>query len=110
MAKWHGVLGFAEPEQETAPGVWEPPKVIERPYFGDVLRKKLSMQSADKFVDDISLSNEISVLADPYAMSHLGLLRYISYGGSRWEIASFEQVYPRINLTLGGLYHGEIPD
>lgn len=110
MAKWHGVLGFAEPEQETAPGVWGSPMVIERTYFGDVLRKKLSMQSADKLVDDISLSNEISVVADPYAMSHLGLLRYATYGGFRWEIASFEPVYPRINLTLGGLYHGEIPN
>ena len=54
MAKWHGVLGFAEPEQETAPGVWEPPKVIERTYYGEVPRKKLSMQSAEKLVDDIS--------------------------------------------------------
>ena len=110
MAKWHGVLGFTEPEKETAPGVFMPSGVIERQYFGDVLQNRISNQGAEKLVDDISVSNTISVLADPYAMNHIGFLCYISYLGSRWEISSVEPAYPRLKLTLGGLYHGEIPD
>ena len=34
MAKFYGKIGYAE-TVETKPGVWRP-KIIEKPYFGDL--------------------------------------------------------------------------
>ena len=110
MTKWHGMLGFEMPEEETAPGVWSPPTVIEREYYGQILHGKKDIRRAEKLVDDISFSNKISVLADPFANEHLGLLRYITYAGSRWELSSVSPEYPRLIFELGGLYHGPITD
>jgi len=105
MSKWYGVLGFAE-TAETAPGVWED-TVIERPYFGDVIRQRKRVQTGEKLTDDIQLTNDISILADPYATDHLKTLRYASYLGTLWKITDIEVQYPRLILTMGGIYNAD---
>lgn len=104
MAKWFGKIGFAE-TLETKPGVWEE-HITDREYYGDVLRNSRRLQtSSDKVNDDVNVSNEISIVADPYANEHFYSMRYIEFSGTKWNVTDVEVQYPRLILTLGGVYN-----
>lgn len=104
MAKISGVIGY-NVSSETAPGVWEP-SIIERPYYGDLIKNTRRLQSTDKVNDDINISNEVSIVADPYAMTNFHTMRYVQFMGAKWKITNVEVQYPRLILSLGGLYNG----
>lgn len=104
MAKWFGVIGYAE-TVETAPGVHEE-RITERSYYGDVIRNTRRLQSTEHLNDDINVSNEISILADPYAISNFHSMRYAEFMGARWKITNVDVQYPRLKLSLGGVYNG----
>lgn len=105
MAKFFGEIGFAE-YVETAPGVLSE-QITERSYYGDLLRNTRRLQAADQVNDNINVSNEISIIADPYANEHFYAMRYVKFMGAKWKVSNVEVQYPRLNLTLGGLYNGE---
>lgn len=105
MAKFFGEIGFAE-YVETAPGVVSE-QITERSYYGDLLRNTRRLQAADQVNDNINVSNEISIIADPYANEHFYAMRYVKFMGAKWKVSNVEVQYPRLNLTLGGLYNGE---
>lgn len=105
MAKWFGVIGYAE-QVETKPGVWKE-AITEREYFGDMTRNTRRLQSTDQLNDDISISNEISIVSDPYANENFHSMRYATYMGTKWKITSVEVQYPRLILSLGGVWNGE---
>lgn len=42
MAKWYGMIGYAE-TVETTPGNWDE-QLTERPYYGDVIRNTRKLQ------------------------------------------------------------------
>lgn len=102
MAKWFGAIGFAE-TVETVPGVWEE-QITKRNYYGELTRNTRRLQSTEFLNDDITISNEISIVADPYAMSHFHSIRYAEFEGVAWKVSNVEVQYPRLVLTLGGLY------
>ena len=104
MAKYYGKIGYAE-TVETAPGVWKE-QITERNYFGDLTRITRRLQSSDKVNDDINISNELSIVADPYAMNNFHSMRYAEFMGTRWKVLTVEVQYPRLILSLGGLYNG----
>lgn len=103
MAKFYGVVGYAE-TVETAPGVWTE-QITERPYFGDVVRNLRRLQTPSTLNDDVNISNEISIVTDPYANQNFHAIRYVEYVGTKWKVPSVEVQYPRLILTLGGVYH-----
>lgn len=103
MAKYYGAIGYAE-TVETKPGVWKE-QITERMYSGDLLRNSRRFQSADKLNDDINISNELSIVADPYANQNFHLMRYAEFMGTKWKITDIEVQYPRLRLTLGGEYN-----
>lgn len=105
MARFYGVVGFAEPV-ETAPGVWEH-KIIEREYFGDLTRNTRRLQSAGQLNDNINVENNISIVADPYANEHFHSMRYVKFMGAAWKITNVEVQRPRLILTTGGVYNGK---
>ena len=104
MAKFYGAIGYAK-TAETMPGVWTE-QITERDYYGDVIRNSRRLQSSDKVNDDISISNQISIVADPYAINNFHSMRYAEFMGAKWKISDVEVQYPRLLLTLGGLYNG----
>lgn len=104
MAKWFGVVGYAE-TVETAPGVSEE-RITERSYYGDVIRNNRRLQSTEHLNDDVNVSNEISILADPYAIDNFHSIRYAEFMGTRWKVSNVDVQYPRLNLSLGGVYNG----
>lgn len=104
MAKFYGLIGFGE-DVETAPGVWED-RITERPYFGDVLRNTRRLQGTDRVNDNLNISNEISIVADPYAMTNFHSMRYVTYMNTKWKVSNVTVQYPRLVLTIGDLFHG----
>lgn len=105
MAKFAGVIGYAE-TVETAPGVWEE-QIAERQHFGDWIRNTRRLQPTDQLNDNINISNELSIIANPYAMNHFHKMRYVKYLGTAWKISNVEVRYPRLILSVGGEYNGE---
>ena len=105
MAKWFGTIGFAE-TVETAPGVWEE-QITKRNYYGELTRNTRRLQSTEHLNDDITISNEISIIADPYAMSHFHSIRYAEFSQIAWKVINVEVQFPRLVLTLGGLFNGQ---
>ena len=105
MAKFFGKIGFAVTE-ETVPGVWRE-QVIEREYFGDVLRNTRRWQTGEYLNDDLTISNQISIVADPYANNHFHSIRYIEWMGTKWKVDNIEVQYPRLIMDIGGEYNGD---
>lgn len=105
MAKFYGKIGYAN-TVETKPGVCEE-QIVERSYYGDLIRNTRRLQSADQVNDDINISNEISIVADPYATNNFHTMRYAVFMGTKWKISNVEVSYPRLILTLGGVYNGQ---
>ena len=104
MAKFYGVIGYAVTE-ETEPGIYEE-RIIEKEHFGDVIRNTRRLSNASKVNDDITISNQISIVADPFANNNFHSMRYVSFMGSKWKVTEVEVQYPRLILTLGGVYNG----
>lgn len=105
MAKWYGNVGYIE-TVETEPGIWEE-QITLRPYYGDVNRNIYKLQSSDKINSNVNLTNEFSIVADPFAYDNFHIIRFIEYMGKKWSIESVEVQYPRLLLTVGGVYNGE---
>lgn len=103
MAKWFGKIGFAD-TKETKPGVWEE-IITVREYYGDVTRNTRRFQSSENLNDNIVVSNDISIVADPYAIQNFHSIRYIEFMGTKWKIDNVEVSYPRLILTLGEIYN-----
>ena len=104
MAKFFGKIGYAVPV-ETVPGVWED-RITEREYFGDLTRNIRRLKSTDQVNDDITISNEISIVADPFAYENFHSMLYVEFMNAKWKIESVDVQYPRLNLSIGGLYNG----
>ncbi len=103
MAKFYGAIGYVT-TVETRPGVWEE-QVTERNYSGDLLQNRHMVQNADQLNDNINIANEISIVADPYANGNFYAMRYVVFMGAKWKITNVRVAYPRLILTIGGVYH-----
>lgn len=104
MAKFFGTIGFNEGTVETTPGVWEQ-QIVERQYYGDLIRNNRRLQPSNGLNDNISISNEISIVADPYANANFHSMRYVDFMGTKWKIANVDAQFPRLILTLGGVWN-----
>lgn len=104
MAKFYGPIGFAE-TVETAPGVYTE-KIVERNYFGDLTRNARRLQPTNQLNDSINITNEISIVADPYANEHFYAMRYVEFEGTRWKVSNVDVQFPRLILTAGGIWNG----
>lgn len=107
--KWSGKIGFAEDAKGTAPSVFAE-KITERSYYGDVVDFGRQMQGSDQINEDITVGNQLSVLGDPFATSNLYAMRYATLYGQCWQVTGVKVQYPRLILTLGGLWNGSTPE
>jgi hypothetical protein len=103
MAKFCGLIGYVV-TKETEPGIFEE-QVVENQYYGDIIRNSRKLRSAAKVNDDITISNQVSIIADPFANHHFHEMRYVVIMGTKWKITDVEVQYPRLVLTIGGLYN-----
>lgn len=106
MARWFGKVGYSE-TVETAPGVWMPQDTV-REYYGDVTRNTTRWTgNSDSTNDDLTVSTQISIVADPFAVEKFYSIKWIEFMGVKWSVDSVDPTQPpRLILTLGGVYNG----
>lgn len=103
MAKWSGKIGYAE-TKEIEIGLYQE-VFTEKSYYGDVISDMRKRMNTGKVNDDIDISNTISIIADPYAMENFSKMAYAIYMGTKWKIERVEVQFPRLLLSLGGVYN-----
>jgi hypothetical protein len=91
---------------ETRPGVYEE-MITTRKYYGDLIRNTRRLQPTDQLNDNINVTNEISIVADPFAVQNFHTMRFAELNGVRWKVTSVEVKPPRLVLSLGGVWNGE---
>ena len=99
-------MGYAV-RRETSPGVHQD-IIDERTYSGDVLRAQSNSREGSGLNNNLSSSNRISIVADPYAYEQAHKIRYVVWRGTKWQVTSVEDGQrPRLILTLGGVYNDQ---
>lgn len=104
MNKFYGKIGYAMMNRDE--DIYKE-EIVERDYYGDVLKNNSNMQSSGDVNDNINISNEISIVADPFAYSNYFNIRYLIYNGVKWKVSSVRVDYPRLFLSLGGMYNAQ---
>lgn len=110
MAKFYGKIGYTdtvETDPVNHPGVFREVVLDERPYYGDILANNKRFEKGEHLNDDLNVRNEISILADPFAFENFAKLRYLYWNGTKWKITDVKLAYPRMVLTIGGIYNGQ---
>lgn len=109
MGRFSGKIGYGETgEFPEGSGIYED-RIVEKPYFGDIEWSNRRYDRSGKVIDDISVNNSISVVADSYANQHFMNIRYVLWQGVRWTVQSVEVKHPRLILYIGTVYNGPTP-
>lgn len=105
MAKWHGKIGYSK--QVLAPGgVWKPQDTVYE-YTGDFLRNfSNASPTPESTNDDLKIDVQISIVADQFAYQNFYSMKWIELYGAKWKITKVEPRYPRLILSVGGVYNG----
>lgn len=107
MAKFYGKIGFAETREGTGDRIGiDEDVIIEKPYYGDILRTSRRYDKGDTVLDELRIENRISIVADAYARNNFFRMKYIQWSGALWNITNVEVERPRLILTIGGVYNG----
>lgn len=107
MAKYHGKVGFVTFSEKTLGVDVEVP--VEREYFGEVYRNTKRWSKGTDINPDLTVNNQISIVADQYARDNLYAIRYASWMGTLWSISNIDVQHPRLILTIGEVYNGPTP-
>lgn len=105
MSKFCGKIGFIENVQ-TDTDIWTP-ETVEKLYYGDTIRRTHKWVNGESTNSNPTISNVISVVADDYAYHKISDIRYIEWMGTKWNVESISVNYPRLELTIGGVYNGD---
>lgn len=103
MGKFHGNIGFTE-QYEVRPGVWDD-RIIEKEYYGDTLSASFMNVASSEVNDNLKLNNRISIISNTYALENFRFMKYVTYMGVKWAVTNAEVQYPRLILTIGGVYN-----
>lgn len=105
--RFHGRIGYVD-TVETKPGLWEE-QLVFRTYYGDVIRNTKRDSTGNKVNADIQVTNQFSIVADPYARDHFFKLRCIEWQGALWTVSDVDASQPpRLILSIGGLYNEDM--
>ena len=105
MARFYGAVGYIDYEESAPDVIVEKP--VEKMYKGEILSNTRRLNNGESINDTVTISNRISILADPYAQNHIHAMRYVKWAGVAWKVDSVDVEYPRLILSLGGVYNGE---
>jgi len=107
MSKFCGVIGYGKQvESKPGSGVWKE-IITEKTYYGDVIRNSTNVQSAEQVNDNIIVANQISIVSDPFANANIYAIRYVHFMGANWKVSKVDVLYPRLLLTIGGVYNSK---
>ena len=105
MARFYGMIGFAK-TADTRPGIFTE-EYEEFPYKGYVTSRKRDWDSSDYLNDNLEIANDISIIADSFANSNFGAMRYVRWKKQTFKItsASVDTERHRITLSIGGVFN-----
>lgn len=107
MAKFCGIIGYATVKEGTGDHIGvDEDVIVERLYYGDVLRNSRRYEKGESVLDELKVDNRISIVADAYAWEHFFKMKYVQWMGALWNITNIEVERPRLILTIGGVYNG----
>lgn len=105
--KFHGIVGYATVREGTGDRIGiDEDVIIEKPYYGDVLRNTRKYEKGESVLDELKIDNKISIIADAFAWEHFFKMKYVQWMGCLWNITNIEVERPRLILTIGGVYNG----
>ena len=102
MSRFSGKLGFVT-TNETEEGVWLE-NVVELPVKGTIRSLYVRNDNSASVINNLRLTNEISILMDTKIKTYIETLKYVVWKGSKWEVKSIGVNYPRLTINLGGPY------
>lgn len=103
--KFYGKIGFWDDTVEVKPGVFKP-QIVEKDYYGDMIKDYRSVQTrSDEQYDDLTLGNRLIILADIYMRENLASVKYVLWNDVKWKVTHVDVEYPRLTLSLGGVYN-----
>lgn len=103
--KWYGDIAFSM-QVETEPHVWEEKSVVKQ-FMGDLIKLSKNNDQSSNINVDLSLSNQLSVVMDPFLQNNFQNILYVKVCGAKWTVSSVEVRYPRLLLSFGKLYKEE---
>lgn len=106
MAKFYGNITFSitEPRSDR-PSIYEehPTDVL---YYGEIHSNRRRYYTNNKTNDDIEITQELSILSDDFAIKHCSEIKAVEIEGVKWKVESIDIRYPRLILSIGGVYNG----
>ena len=107
MARFCGKIGFAETKEGSGENIGiDEDAIVEKVYYGDVLRNSRRYEHGESVLDDLRIDNKISIVADAYARNNFFRMKYVQWMGALWNVTNVEVERPRLILTIGGVYNG----
>lgn len=105
--RFHGIVGYGETVDK---GVGVHGLVVrEQDYYGNVLQNTKTFEDGDEVNPNVRVGNQISIIADQYAVEHFFAIIYVMWMGVLWSVRKVEVKSPRLILSLGSVYDGPTP-
>ena len=106
--KFAGDVGFWIKNDETKPGIFTD-HMVEKHYTGDVTRAYNKWGPRDDSTnDELSLNNQITILADLFAKENWPSIKYVKWNGFRWKVKTVGINFPRLTLEIGEVWKGDV--
>jgi hypothetical protein len=110
VVQWIYVGFYKQEEQETdgkKNGVWKNTP-HERRYFARTENAVQRNYSEEGSLNQRrGLNMDLSIIVDPWLISHMQDIMYVKVLGSKWQIQSIEPHHPRYTLHVGELFKEE---
>ena len=105
MAKFYGKVGYVLTE-EISPGVWGERSIVRR-CAGDILTSSRRYENGTSINDNLVLSSRLSLIADSFMTSNLAQIKWVELWDTKWKVTNIEVLYPRVILSMGGVWSAE---
>ncbi len=104
MTKFRGSIGINRGSVETSPGIFE--ATIEDVEVTGEIRNIRSRWPNHGQGEEVSARHVLSIVTPEDSVIDYTEVVYIWWQGRKWSVRAIEYKRPRIELSLGGLYHG----
>lgn len=103
--RYSGHLGIALPASEVRPGIWEE-TITERPILGKVEQRTEALSSSSTILPEYRTTTSVTVLSRGPEQLNNADIRYVTYMGTKWAVASIVYEYPHLTIYIGEKYNG----
>ena len=95
---------YADKDMKSMIRIWNE-VVEEKNYYGDLTNRSRRWQQGQDLIDDVTITNELTITTDPYIIENLTNIKYVVIMGIKWKISNITLSAPRLTLSLGGIYN-----